>query len=255
MKTKIALITGASSGIGAELARCFARGGWELHLVARREDLLHQLAAELPTKTTVHALDLTDENARVRLIEALQGIPVSCLVNNAGFGDYGPFADSDWPKTEALLRLNIEALTHLTRAFLPAMLERRQGKILNVGSVAAFFPGPLMAVYYASKAFVLSFSEALATEVQGSGVSVTCLCPGATKSEFQKRARLKDSKLSDAVMMSSEEVARAGYKAMLRGQRVVVPGKMNAALTILPRLLPRKTLANRVLDIQSRYER
>ena len=251
MKSKIALITGASSGIGLELAKQFARGGWELHLVARRRDLLEQLADELPTQTTVHVLDLTDANAREELLASLSNVEISCLVNNAGFGDYAPFEKAKWPKIEAMLRLNIEALTHLTHAFLPPMLERRRGKILNVASTAAFFPGPGMATYYASKAFVLSFSEALATEVEKSGVSVTCLCPGATTSEFQARAGLEKSKLIDATMMSSAEVARAGYKATIRGQRLVIPGPMNAFLALLPRVLSRKKVARLVSDIQA----
>ena len=252
MRTKIALVTGASSGIGLELAKQFARGGWELHLVARREDLLRRLAHELPTKTTIHVVDLTDAKARESLIESLRSVEISCLINNAGFGDYAPFAESKWPKIEALIQLNIEALTHLTHAFLPLMVERKRGKILNVASTAAFFPGPAMATYYASKAFVLSFSEALATELEGSGVSVTCLCPGATTSEFQERAGMGQSKLMDAAMMSSAQVARAGYKATIRGQRLVIPGAMNAFLALLPRVLSRKKVASLVSDIQAK---
>ncbi len=252
MKSKIALITGASSGIGLELAKQFARGGWELHLVARRRDLLEQLADELKTRTTIHVVDLSDAKAREEFIGSLSNIEISCLVNNAGFGDYAPFAESSWPKIESLLKLNIEALTHLTHAFLPGMIERKRGKILNVASTAAFFSGPGMATYYASKAFVLSFSEALATEVEGSGVSVTCLCPGATTSEFQQRAGMSQSKLMDAAMMSSAQVARAGYKATLRGQRLVIPGAMNAFLALLPRVLSRKKVAQLVRDIQAK---
>ncbi|RYX85939.1 SDR family oxidoreductase [bacterium] len=255
MKTKIALVSGASSGIGAELARCLARGGWELHLVARRQDMLQKLADELPTKTTIHAVDLTDVEARQQLIDSLHDVPFSCLVNNAGFGDYAPYAETKWPKIEAMIHLNIEALAHLTHAFLPGMLERKQGKILNVASIVAFFPGPAMASYYASKAFVLTFSESLATEVEGSGVSVTCLCPGATKSEFQERAKLEDSKLMDASMMDADEVARVGYKAMLRGQSLVIPGRNNVLMTFMPRLMPRKMLAHMMRDIQSKRDK
>lgn len=251
MKSKIALITGASSGIGLELAKQFARGGWELHLVARRGDLLEQLADELKAPTTVHALDLTDANAREKLIASLRNVEISCLVNNAGFGDYAHFAEADWSKIAALLHLNIEALTHLTHAFLPAMIERRRGKILNVASTAAFFPGPGMATYYASKAYVLSFSEALSTELSGSGVSVTCLCPGSTKSEFQTRARMNSSKLMQSAMMTSEEVARAGYQATIRGKRLEIPGAANALLALLPRVLTRKRVALLVRDVQA----
>ncbi|BCM94262.1 sulfoacetaldehyde reductase [Abditibacteriota bacterium] len=255
MKTKIALVSGASAGIGAELARCFARGGWELHLVARREEMLQRLADELPTRSTVHAVDLTDARARQKLIESLEGVPLSCLVNNAGFGDYALFADAKWSKIEGLLQLNIEALAHLTHAFLPGMLQRKQGHILNLGSTAAFLPGPAMASYYASKAFVLSFSEAINAEIEGSGVSVTCLCPGITQSEFQERAGLDVSKLMDATMMTSEQVAREGYRAMLRGQTLVIPGQANALFTLMPRFLPRKAVARLMRGLQAKRDK
>lgn len=251
MKTKTALITGASSGIGLELSKQFARGGWDLILVARREPELRALAASLQAQTQVFVADLTRREERERLIETLHDTPVDCLVNNAGFGDYAPFADSNWPNIEALLHLNIEVLTHLTHAFLPGMIERRRGKILNVASTAAFFPGPGMATYYASKAYVLSFSEALATELEGSGVSVTCLCPGATTSEFQERAGMNSSKLMQSAMMSAEEVARAGYKATVRGKRLEIPGATNAFFALLPRVLTRKRVAELVRDVQA----
>lgn len=251
MKTKTALVTGASSGIGLELAKQFARGGWDLVLVARREAELRSLAQSLPAQTQVVVADLTRVEERERLIEIMRDTRIDCLVNNAGFGDYAPFTDSNWPKIEALLRLNVEALTHLTHAFLPGMIERSRGRVLNVASTAAFFPGPGMATYYASKAFVLSFSEALATELEGSGVSVTCLCPGATRSEFQQRAGMNSSKLMESALMSSEAVARAGYKATVRGQRLVIPGAMNAFLTLLPRVLSRKRVTSLVRDVQA----
>jgi len=254
MKSKIALVTGASSGIGLELARQFARGGWELHLVARRRDLLESLADELGGQITVHAVDLSDAAARQQLIESLREVEVSCLVNNAGFGDYAMFADSDWARIESLVRLNIEALTHLSHAFLPAMKARRRGRILNVASTAAFFPGPGMATYYASKAYVLSFSEALATELEGSGVSVTCLCPGATKSGFQEEAGLSASKLMESSMMSSESVARAGYHATIRGKRLAIPGAPNAFFAFLPRVLSRRRVAELVRDVQAKRD-
>jgi len=254
MKSKVALITGASSGIGLELARQFARGGWELHLVARRRDLLEKLADELGAQTSIHDVDLADADAREQLIESLRGVEISCLVNNAGFGDYAMFAESDWAKIESMVRLNIEALTHLTHAFLPAMKARRRGRILNVASTAAFFPGPGMATYYASKAYVLSFSEALASELEGSGVSVTCLCPGATKSEFQERAGLGTSKLMESAMMSSESVARFGYRATMRGKRLAIPGIFNAFFAFLPRVLSRKRVAELVRDVQAKRD-
>ncbi len=251
MKTKTALITSASSGIGLELAKQFARGGWNLVLVARREPELRALAASLKTQTQVVVADLTQVEERERLIETLCDRPIDCLVNNAGFADYSLFAKGDWKKNTALLHLNIEALTHLTHAFLPGMLERKRGRILNVASTAAFFPGPGMATYYASKAYVLSLSEALATELEGSGVTVTCLCPGATTSEFQERAGMQGSRLMESAMMSAEPVARAGYKATIRGQRLVIPGAMNAFLTMLPRVLSRKRVAELVRGVQA----
>ena len=251
MKTKTALITGASSGIGLELAKQFARGNWNLILVARREPELRALAASLKVQTQVVVADLTRVEERDRLIESLRDTPVDCLVNNAGFADYSPFTKAEWNKNAALLHLNIEALTHLTHAFLSGMLERKRGRILNIASTAAFFPGPGMATYYASKAYVLSFSEALATELENTGVSVTCLCPGATISEFQERAGMNSSKLMESAMMSAEQVARAGYKATVRGQRLVIPGVMNAFLTLLPRVLSRKRVALLVRDVQA----
>jgi len=252
MKTKIALITGASSGIGLELARQFARGGWELHLVARRRDLLEKLADELPTRATVHAVNLADAAARTELIESLREVEIGCLVNNAGFGDYAAFAESQWPTIESLVRLNIEALTHLSHAFLPEMKARRRGRILNIASTAAFFPGPGMATYYASKAYVLSLSEALSTELEGSGVTVTCLCPGATRSEFQERAGLQNSKLMESAMMSSEAVARFGFRATMRGKRLAIPGAANVFFAFLPRVLSRRRVAGLVRDVQAR---
>lgn len=241
---KTALITGASSGIGLELARLFARDGYNLVLVARSEIKLRELADELQQahgiQITVLAHDLSQPQVPDAIFEALQKqkAQVDVLVNNAGVGTYGPFAEIDWDKERDLLQINIVTLTHLTKLFLPLMLERRSGKILNVASTAAFQPGPLMAVYYASKAYVLSFSQALSNECQGTGVTITALCPGPTQSDFQERAAMTQSKLVQGTLMSSQEVAAQGYKAMQRGKRRIITGRSNRAWTLAAKFLP-----------------
>src|SRR5277367_149242 len=194
---KTALITGASFGIGLELARIFAREGYSLVLVARTADRLRQLASELEknhgTRSLILAVDLTDPGASAYVLDQTTraDLQVDVLVNNAGFGQYGLFAENDLEECLRQIQLNITTLTHLTRLYLPAMIERKTGGILNVASTAAFQPGPLMAVYFATKAYVLHFSEALANELHGKGVTVSCLCPGPTATEFQERANAK----------------------------------------------------------------
>jgi hypothetical protein len=241
-----ALVTGASSGIGAALARLFAASGFDLVLVARREDRLIELSDELTnrhgTRSTVLVSDLGRQNAPADLVARLDtlGICVSVLVNNAGFGLYGPFAATSWDSELDMLRVNIVALTALTKLLLPGMLARRDGRILNVASTAAFQPGPLMAVYYATKAYVLSFSEALANELKGTGVTVTALCPGPTASGFQGTARLEKSRLVSLVrLQTTEQVARAGYEGLMKGKAIVIPGLMNWLGAQSPRILPR----------------
>src|SRR5579864_3658891 len=192
--TQTALITGASFGIGAEFARIFAREGYNLVLVARSADKLRQIASELEkahgTRSLILAADLTDPGAPAYVVDQTTraDIQVDVLVNNAGFGQYGFFAQNDLEECLRQIQLNVATLTHLTRLYLHAMIERKNGGILNVASTAAFQPGPLMAVYFATKAYVLHFSEALANELRESGITVTCLCPGPTATEFQKRA-------------------------------------------------------------------
>jgi short-subunit dehydrogenase len=255
MTTQTALITGASSGIGLEIAKELARKRFDLILVARREDKLQELAALLSphVKVTVLPFDLSLSEAPQQLFEALQDRQIDVLVNNAGFADYGPFAQSDGQKMTDMLEVNVMALTKLTRLFLPPMIERKAGRILNVASVAAFFPGPLMSVYYASKAYVLSFSEALVNEVQGTGVTVTCLCPGATTSGFQEVAGLSESKLMRSITVSSKQVAQRGVRAMLRGDGVYLPGLNNQMVTMLPRFLPRGALAPFIRRLQEKF--
>jgi len=243
---KTALVTGASSGIGAELARIHAERGGDLVVVARRQGRLDELKTELEKAhgITIHVLpkDLTQADAPQQIHDKLQsrGVQVDYLINNAGFGNRGLFHEQDWAQNEAMIKLNILALTALTRAFLPRMIDRGGGRILNVASMAGFVPGPLQAVYYASKAYVISLSEALANELAGTGVTVTVLCPGPTETEFTRRAEMKGVRLLER-MASPRQVAQTGYDAMLKGKTVVVPGPLSK-ITIhgLLRLSPRR---------------
>jgi short-subunit dehydrogenase len=246
-KTQTTLITGASGGIGYELAKLFARDHYNLVLVARSSDKLNQVAAGLQLEFGVSvktvALDLGAAPAPMVLFDQLQreGIAVEVLVNNAGFGGFGEFASMSEEEILGQIHLNITSLTHLTRLFLPAMLAQRAGKIMNVASTAAFQPGPWMAVYYATKAYVLSFSEALANEVAGSGVVVSCFCPGATDTGFQKRANIENSRLFKKIgAMGVEVVARDGYRGLMAGRTVVFSGVQNRLLAESVRFAPRK---------------
>ncbi len=239
-----ALITGASSGIGRELAIVFAQNGWDVVLVARSADKLQELAEELVRKHQISAetiaLDLVDPAAPQKLLRetAARSLKIDALVNNAGIGSFGFFADIDPENDARLLELNVTALTKLTKLFLRPMIVRKKGYILNVASTAAFQPGPLMAVYYASKAYVLSFSEALSNELEGSGVSVTALCPGAVRTGFQDAANMTGSKLFKRVTLEASRVAREGYQAMMRGKRVVVPGVRHRLMIAGSRFAP-----------------
>lgn len=254
-----ALVTGASSGIGWELARLFARDGCDLVFVARRREKLEQLgqdlAREFGATTTVLAEDLSDPQAPPRIAGELarRALAVDVLVNNAGFGVYGFFAKTSIEQELAMIQVNITAVTHLTKLLLPGMLERRRGRILNVASTAAFQPGPLMAVYYATKAYVLSFSEALANELAGTGVTVTALCPGPTITEFQKAASLEQTRLfTGPLVMSAATAARAGYEGMRKGKRVVIPGFPNKVLVQAVRFAPRRLVTALARRIQER---
>lgn len=246
--SRTALITGASSGIGLDLARLLAQDGQNLVLVARNQAALDQLADECHSRfgVTAHVLarDLGDPAAPSQIYDELQArsIPIDILVNNAGFGVYGRFDQADLAATLQMLQVNITALTHLTRLFLPAMVQRRWGRILNVASLAAFVPGPLLNVYYASKAYVLSHSIALARELRRTGVSVTALCPGPTQTAFQERAGINHAR-AFANPMSSLAVARAGYEGMKRGKAIVTPGLGNKLAAFATRFAPRSLLA------------
>jgi short-subunit dehydrogenase len=240
-----ALVTGASTGIGREFAYICAENGYDVALVARSEGPLQALAADIQQKTGrtawVFARDLSSPSAAKALHFDVEcsGIVVDVLINNAGFGLAGKFWELPVDEQMEMVHLNIGALTHLTRLFLPGMIARRKGAILNVASTAAFQPGPLMAIYYASKAYVVSFSEAIYNEAREFGVTVTCLCPGPTKTEFVKRAGLSSAKLfSNGSVMSALEVAQIGWKALQAGKPLVVAGGMNAAMAFLTRFAP-----------------
>ena len=242
-----ALVTGASSGIGLELATLLARSRHDLVVVARNRDRLEAVAGglreEFGVAVTVLAKDLAGPAAPAGIAGELSasGTVVDILVNNAGLGVYGPFAKTPIEKELETIQLNVAALTHLTKLFLPGMLERRRGRILNVASTAAFQPGPLMAVYYATKAYVLSFSEALTNETAGTGVTVTTLCPGPTLTDFQRRAGFGNVPLlKSPLVMSAADAARAGYEGMMRGRRLVIPGAINKTLVQALRVTPRR---------------
>src|ERR1043165_5045854 len=249
-----ALITGASSGIGLDLARLFAKEGYDLVLVARSEGKLRELAAELErdcgVKAHVVVADLAKPEAPRPLVAALP-VDVDVLVNNAGFGVAGPFVATALAKELEMIQVNIVALTELTKLLLAPMVARRRGRVLNVASTAAFQPGPLMAVYYATKAYVLSFSEAIADELRNSGVTVTALCPGPTETGFAAVADMTTTRLFNvAKPMSSADVAPAGYAAMKRGRRVVIPGVKNKLLTQSVRVSPRRLVTTIVRKLQ-----
>lgn len=243
---KTALITGASSGLGRDFAWLCARDCGRVVLVARDEARLAALAREIMDETGVDCVvisaDLAEPGAPAELYKNVgaRGITIDILINNAGFGTFGAFANADLHSQSQMVDVNIRALTELTHLFLPGMIARRFGRILNVASTAAFQPGPLMAVYYATKAYVLSFSEALSNELAGTGVTVTTLCPGPTATEFQKRANINDTKLrKSGWLMESSVVAAAGYRAMQRGRRLVIPGFINCAIAQSVRFTPR----------------
>ena len=254
-----ALITGASGGIGLELARLFAAGGYDLVLVARSADKLEELAGELRKHggaARVLAKDLASPESPEEVFRELEaaGVAVDVLVNNAGFATYGPFAETDLGRELEELQLNVATLTHLTKKLLPGMLARRRGGVLNVASTAGFQPGPLMAVYYATKAYVISFSEALAEELSGTGVTVSVLCPGPTATGFQRRAGMEASKLFSGLLRVADAaaVARAGYEGFRAGKRIVIPGLINKVGVQSIRVSPRALATRMVKRMQER---
>jgi len=253
-----ALVTGASMGIGVDLAECLARDGYDLILAARSEAALNAVAGRLSAahgvKAAVFAVDLGEHGGGTRLAQAVSaaGLKVDVLVNNAGFGKAGVFAGSEIGPQLGMIDLDVRALVELTHIYWPEMLAQNRGGVLNVASMAAFVPGPLMAVYYASKAFVLSFSEALWEEARGTGVHVSCLGPGATKSKFRERAGTGSTRLGQtAVVMESMPVAEAGYAGLRNNQRVVITGKGNHRTVRMVPFLPRTVVLKMVRNIQS----
>ena len=240
------LITGASGGIGYELAKLFARDHHNLILVARSADKLAQVAKEIETfgvRVKTVPLDLTDSPAPKFLFDQLQreSVSVDILINNAGFGAYGEFVQMSEADILGQISLNVTALTELTRHFLPGMVSRRFGRIMNVASTAGFQPGPLMAVYYATKAYVISFSEAVANEVKNSGVTVTCFCPGATQTGFATRAGNDKTRVfKRAGVMPADKVALDGYRAVMEGRTLAISGIQNWLTAQSTRFAPRK---------------
>jgi short-subunit dehydrogenase len=254
-----ALITGASSGIGLAFANIFAKNKINLLLVARSEGKLSGLADELRKQhgITVELLsrDLSSATAAQEIADycRTKTIAIEYLVNNAGFGDFGMFAESNWEKQLRMINLNIISLTFLTRLFLPEMIRNNHGKILNVASTAAFQPGPTMAVYYATKAYVLHFSEAIANELQGTGVSVTALCPGPTESGFQSAAAMQESKLvKGRKLPAAQEVAAFGYKALMSNKKVAIHGFMNYVMANSVRFVPRNLVVKILRSLQDK---
>jgi len=242
---KTALVTGASNGIGLEFAKILAANKYDLVLIARNKLKLDELKEYLyltyGVQVYVIACDLSKPGTCGYVYEQIKrnDLDIDVLINNAGIGDWGFFVDSNLDKQKQMLQLNIMALTDLARLLLPGMIKRRQGRVLNVASTAAFQPGPLMAVYFATKSYVLSFSSALSQELMGTGVSITCLCPGPTATGFQRSTFPKEVRLSRAPILSDpREVAQYGYKAMLRGQTVAVPGFLNKLMAFNVHFLP-----------------
>jgi short-subunit dehydrogenase len=255
-----ALVTGASGGIGEDLARVIAANGDNVILLARSAGKLQALADELSRAHNVVAsvltADLSVPAAAEDVVNRLAGrsVTVDILVNNAGFGTFGAFSRDDPQKQAEVLQVNVVALTQLTRLLLPGMIERRKGRILNVASTAAFQPGPFMAVYYASKAYVLSLSEAVAEEAAGTGVTVTCLCPGPTRTGFQERAKIQKTRLLNVMsVMTSADVARAGYDGMMAGRTVVVPGLRNKIGVQSLRVSPRRVVTKIIRSLNAEH--
>jgi short-subunit dehydrogenase len=253
LNNKTVLITGASSGIGYELAKVFAEKGYNIVLVARRENILNEMAEKIlkcyGVKTKVIQKDLTKINAAKEVFNEVKksNINIDILVNNAGIGSCGFFHEIELKKHIDTININITALTELTRLFVKDMIERKQGKILNVASTGAYQPGPIIAVYYATKAYVLSFSEAICNELKHYNITVTALCPGTTSTEFSKNAGKCDLKNA----MNPRKVAEIAYDGLMKGKKVVVPGILNKFLVFLSKITPRSILANIVKKIQS----
>jgi short-subunit dehydrogenase len=256
--SKTALITGSSSGIGYELAKVHAKQGGNLVLVALNKNKLDELKSDIEGKDKVKVYiiekDLSLPGAVGEVYDELkqQKISVDYLINNAGFGDFGLFAESDWNKQEKMINLNIIALAHFTRLFLPDMIDKGSGKIMNVASTASFQPGPTMSVYFATKAFVLSFSEAVSNEVKDKGITVTALCPGSTETGFHAIVMGDSKLLKDRKKSSPSEVALYGYRAMMKGKTVAIHGFKNKIMATSVRFFPRDLVVKATRKIQEK---
>jgi short-subunit dehydrogenase len=257
----LALVTGASSGIGLELARLHAARGGDLVVAARRIDRLEALRDEVAdahgAACEVIGIDLAEPGAPTRLYDMIRerGLELDYLINNAGFGGVGRYHERDWAAHLSMIQVNIVALAELTRAALPSMVERGRGRVLNVASVAGYVPGPLQAVYYASKSFVVSFSEALDEELKATGVTVTALCPGLTDTEFFDAANMGRAEALKFPRASAASVARVGYDGMLKGRRVVISGFQNWLLVHLAlRFLPRRLMTRLSFEVMRKRE-
>ncbi len=253
MNAKTVLITGATQGIGFELSKLFAKDGFNLILVARNEQRLNEIRkafkSDYDADVRIIAKDLSKADSAMEIFEQLklENIIVNILINNAGFGHFGKFTETDWDVEQRMIQLNITTLTQMTKLFLPDMLALNQGAIMNVASTAAFMPGPLMSVYYATKAFVFSFSQALANELKDTNITINTLCPGATDTEFARVAEMDNSKLFSGSMMSvmnAETVARMGYNDLMDGKELTITGTMNKMLVQSIRVSPRKMVMN-----------
>ncbi|HAB26429.1 MAG: short-chain dehydrogenase [Xanthomarina sp.] len=255
--SKTALITGGASGLGYELALLLAKDDYNLVLIdidaEKLQEVKQGIETDFAVNVQIYAKDLSVVNISEEIMLELKGLPIDVLVNNAGFGLFGSFWETDWEREKQMLHLHVITTTHLTKLVLKDMIQRGSGKILNLSSLAAFQPGPLMSLYYATKGYILSFSEAIANELKGTGVTVTALCPGPTKTSFQKVVSNASSENKITFnMANAKEVAAYGYKAMNKGKVYAIPGKFNKLLATLPRFIPRNTAATIVKRIQEK---
>lgn len=254
---KTALITGAASGLGYELSLLLAKDSYNLILVDIDSEKLHQVKTEIEKsfkcKAKILVKDLSKPNIAVDIVEAINNIPIDVLVNNAGFGLFGSFNNTEWERELDMIHVHVITSTHLTKLVLDGMIKRGSGKILNISSLAAFQPGPLMSIYYASKSYLLSFSEAIANELKGTGVTVTVLCPGPTKTSFQDvvSENASDNKISFNMACPSE-VALYGYEAMQKGKTVAIPGLINKFLANIHRFVSRNVATKIVRNLQEK---
>ena len=252
-----ALVTGGASGLGLEFAHLLASDGYHLILVDVNEVQLLETQQSLIEDYKVQVIaitqDLSWQNSAKELYDKVNTYSISILINNAGFGMFGPFHENEWERELRMLNLHIITLTHLTKLVLNDMVKNGEGKILNISSLAAFQPGPLMALYYATKSYVLSFSEAIANELKGTGVTVTAFCPGPTKTLFQETVSSTNKEGKIAFNMGCpKEVTLYGYKAMLKGKTYAIPGRFNKFLALLPRFLSRNASTKIVRKIQEK---